>query len=250
MSRLGRHQRDWEDLAQLDPLWAIQSSEHNRFGGADDEAFMASGRRKVDRLMARLDRLGVPARHERVLDFGCGVGRLTLPLADRFEQATGIDIAPSMIEQARLRAGGRQDLRYLVNDRNDLQILTGEQFDLVYTALVLQHLPSAEMALRYLGELARLVAPGGVLVAQVPVGLKLRLRLQHGRRVYAALRRIGVSRDLLYRRLGLQPMRMTIVPRSAVEATVEAAGLRILNIGLRDREGVQSLGLYAAAPPR
>ena len=33
--------------------------------------------------------------------FGCGVGRLTRALADHFERVVGIDVAPSMIAQAR-----------------------------------------------------------------------------------------------------------------------------------------------------
>jgi hypothetical protein len=153
-----------------------------------------------------------------------------------------------MIKQAHMRAGGRDDVRYVLNERNDLDVLGATRFDLVYTGLVLQHLPSPAMALTYLDELARRVAPGGVLVAQVPVGMTLRLRPQHGRRLYTALRRLGVPRELLYRRLGLQPMRMTVVARAEVEACVTAAGLRILEVGVRDRGGVQSLGIYAAAP--
>ena len=246
MTTLRRHQRDWEDLAQLDPLWAIASSDRNRFGGADDDAFMESGRRKVRRIMARLDELQLPRRHGRALDFGCGVGRLTLPLADRFDHVTGVDIAPSMIEQARERAAGRPGIRYVVSDRDDLSVLSGERFDLVYTGLVLQHQPSAAVALAYLRALAGLVVPGGVLAAQVPVAVPPRLRLQHGRRAYDVLRRLGVPRDVLYRRLGLQPMRMIAVPRAAVDACVAEDGLRVVHVDERERAGVRSIMLYAA----
>ncbi len=246
MSRLGRHQRDWDDLATMDPLWAIASTPDRRFGGWDEDAFMASGRRKVEGLMARFDRLGLPERRERALDFGCGVGRLTLPLGEHFAEAVGVDIAPAMIEQARERAAGREGVRYVLNERDDLQALAGEPYDLVYTGLVLQHQPSRATALRYLGELAGLVGPGGLLVAQLPVGMALRLRLQPGRRAYDALRGLGVSRDVLYKRLRLQPMRMNWVPRAEVERCLATAGLRIVEADERDREGVQSLTLYAA----
>jgi SAM-dependent methyltransferase len=246
MSRLERHQRDWEDLAQLDPLWAIQSSDRNRFGGADDNAFMASGERKVQSIMSRLEEFGLPERHQRALDFGCGIGRLTLPFAERFEHVTGVDIAPAMVEHARERAADHERVRYLVNDRDDLSLLAGEQFDLVYTGLVLQHQPSARVALGYLGELAALVGSGGVLVAQVPIAVPARLRLQHGRRVYSALRRLGVPRDVLYRRLRLQPMRMIAVPRDAVARCLAEHGLRIVSAEEYERDGVRSLMVYAA----
>jgi SAM-dependent methyltransferase len=246
MSRLRRHQRDWEDLARLDPLWAIQSSARNRFGGADDVAFMASGREKVATIMDRLGELGLPKQRARALDFGCGVGRLTLPFADHFDEVIGVDIAPAMVEHARERGGGRTGVRYLLNDRDDLSLLAGERFDLVYTGLVLQHQPSAKVALAYLSGLAALVAPGGVLAAQLPVAIPARLRLQHGRRVYAALRRLGVPREVLYQRLRLQPMRMTAVRRAAVDSTLGAHGLRILHADERERDGVRSLMFYAA----
>lgn len=246
MSRLERHQRDWQDLASLDPLWAIASTPEHRHGGWDDDEFMASGERKVDKLLRRLGRHGLPEHRHRALDFGCGVGRVTLPLADRFDHATGIDIAPAMIEQARERAVGRENVRYLLNDREDLEIVAGERFDLVYSSLVLQHLPSRAIALRYLSALAGLIAPGGVLVVQLPVGMTLRLRVQPGRRIYEALRALGVSRETLYRRLGLHPMRMTWAPRSQVDRCLEGAGLRIVEARERDREGVRSVTLYAA----
>jgi SAM-dependent methyltransferase len=247
MSRLERQQRDWQDLARLDPLWAIASTPEKRFGGWDEDAFMASGRRKVASLMERLDRLGLPRRRERALDFGCGVGRLTLPLAGEFESVTGVDIAPAMIEQARDRAAGLPGVRFVLNEREDLEALAGERFDLVYTGLVLQHLPSRGLALRYLSGLARLVAPGGALVAQLPVAIALRLRLQLGWRAYDALRRLGVSGELLYRRLRLQPIRMTCVPRPDVERCLADAGLRIVHLDERDQGGVRSLTFYAAA---
>jgi SAM-dependent methyltransferase len=247
MSRLERHQRDWDDLARLDPLWAIASTPEKRFGGWDEDEFMASGRKKVAGLLERLDELGVPARRERALDFGCGVGRLTLPLAEAFDEVTGVDIAPAMLEQARRRAAGLPGVRFVLNESDDLELLAGERFDLVYTGLVLQHLPSGAIALRYLSGLAALVAPGGVLVAQVPVAITPWLRLQPGRRAYDTLRRLGVSRELLYRRLRLQPMRLTWVPRADVDRCLTVAGLRILHEDERRHGGVRSVTFYAAA---
>jgi 2-polyprenyl-3-methyl-5-hydroxy-6-metoxy-1,4-benzoquinol methylase len=245
MSALRRHRRDWDDLARLDPLWAIASAPRRRFGGWDEEAFMASGRRKAEGLLRRLEELGVPARRERALDFGCGVGRLALPLADAFDRVTGVDIAPAMIEQARARAAGRPGVEFVLNDREDLAVLGDARYDLVYSGLVLQHLPSRELALGALVALAARVAPGGVLVAQIPVGLSLRHRLQPGRRAYDLLRRLGVPRGFVYRRLRLQPMRMTWAPRADVERCL--AGLRVLAAEERDAGGVRSLTIYAGA---
>jgi SAM-dependent methyltransferase len=247
MSRLERHRRDWDDLARLDPLWAIASTPEKRFGGWDEAEFARSGARKVARLLERLDSLALPERHERALDFGCGVGRITIPLADAFESVTGVDIAAAMLKRARERVAGLPHVQFVLNERDDLADLAGERFDLVYAGLVLQHMPSRTMALRYLSDLAGLVAPGGALVAQVPVALAPRLRLQPSRRAYDVLRRLGVSRELVYRRFRLQPMRLTWVPRAEVDRRLTAAGLRIVHVDERREGGVRSQTLYAAA---
>src|ERR1700741_2500362 len=96
--------RGWEELARLDPLWAVASSPELRHGKWDEEEFYKGGRRKVRKLMKRLDALGLPARSARALDFGCGAGRLTLPLNDHFDAVMGVDIAPSMLALARMSA--------------------------------------------------------------------------------------------------------------------------------------------------
>jgi SAM-dependent methyltransferase len=246
--RLAEHQRDWEDLARLDPLWAIASAPDRRHGAWDDDEFMATGRRKAARIVRRLNALGVPAARRRALDFGCGVGRVTIPLADHFDEAVGVDIAPAMVDQARTRAAARDDVCFLLDERENLALLDGERFDLVYTALVLQHLASREQVSRCARALARLVAPGGVLMAQMPSRLAPWARLQPRRRAYAALRSAGVPPAVLYGRLGLHPMRLLAFPRVAFEALLEGEGLQVAAVSAR-RRGASLSCTYLALRP-
>ena len=247
---LAEHQRDWDDLAVLDPLWAIASRPGSRHGRWDDEEFMASGRRKVATIRRTLDGLDAPVRFGRALDFGCGVGRLTLPLADHFEEAVGIDVAPSMVAQAEARAvaAGRADVRFVLDDGADLAALGDEPFDLVFTALVLQHLPSRRDVERCVRGLARLVAPDGVLMAQMPARLAPWARVQPARRAYGVLRRVGVPPGVLYRRLRLQPMRLLAVPRSRFESLLEAEGLRVETVDARQHRAMLSCTYVARRP--
>jgi SAM-dependent methyltransferase len=246
MSEGGRHRRDWTDLGELDPMWAIASTPEKRFRGWDQAAFAKSGARKAAGVLQRLEELGVPPRRGGALDFGCGVGRLSLPLAEHFETVVGVDIAPSMIEGARARAAdaGVTNTRFVVDGEKRLEPAS---FDLVYCALVLQHQPSADAALGLIERLAALVAPGGVLVVQVPTRLAPRLRLQPGRRIYGLLRSLGIPARFVYERLKLQPMRMVAVSRQRIDASLRNAGLRELRADERERDGVRSLTLYAVA---
>lgn len=246
--RLAEHQRDWDDLARLDPLWAIASVADRRHGRWDDEEFMATGRRKAARIVRRLNALGAPAARRRALDFGCGVGRVTIPLADHFDEAVGVDIAPAMVDQARARAADRDDVRFVLDEGGELEPLDGERFDLVYSALVLQHLASREQVSRCARALARLVAPGGVLMAKMPSRLAPWARLQPRRRAYAALRGAGVPPTVLYGRLGLHPMRLLDFPRHTFEALLEGEGLQVAAVSARRRGALMSCTYLAIRP--
>jgi 2-polyprenyl-3-methyl-5-hydroxy-6-metoxy-1,4-benzoquinol methylase len=77
----------------------------------------------------------------RVLDVGCGVGRWSSMLARRGARVTGVDLSPTMIEQARRRAdadGVGDRCRFLVQDLAQLD--AGEQFELIVGVTVLQHI--------------------------------------------------------------------------------------------------------------
>ncbi|MYR33875.1 methyltransferase domain-containing protein [Nocardiopsis alba] len=159
--------RDWTRLGSTEPLWAVCVDPDKRDGGWDDEEFLASGRADIDPAIARLDELGLAPERGRVLDFGCGAGRLSNALAAHFDRVVGVDISAPMLDEARRldRSQGRIDFR--LNERPDLSAFEDDSFDLVYTDLVLQHLPT-DLAEGYLREFARVVRPGGAMVLGVP----------------------------------------------------------------------------------
>lgn len=96
---LETHQQQWEELAQLDPLFAILTEKEKQYGKWDEEEFFASGRAEIDRLMASC---GFQAGDNgRALDFGCGVGRLSRTLRAYFGEVYGLDISQEMVELAR-----------------------------------------------------------------------------------------------------------------------------------------------------
>ncbi len=119
---------------------------------------------------------------DRVLDVGCGVGRMAWPLAhylrDRGAYA-GFDIMPDAIERARTVIGARRPhFRFDVVDlHNDMYNAGGtldartfafpyddRAFEFAFLTSVLTHLGSPETR-HYIDELARVVAPGGRVLA-------------------------------------------------------------------------------------
>jgi SAM-dependent methyltransferase len=242
---LAHHRRDWEDLAALDPMWAILGDPALRYGRWDPVEFFASGERELAAVLAQAAEIGLPQSFGSALDFGCGLGRVTRALAGRFQSAVGVDISQEMVSRARAIAAGTPNLSYLVNAAPDLTVLGERRFDLVWCRLVLQHLPSREHALGYLAEMVRVLAPGGLLYLQMPVEIPLIRRLEPRRRAYALLRRLGVPERALYERLGLHPVRMTAIPERSLTRRIDEAGGRVArSIRNRHASGVVDVTLF------
>jgi SAM-dependent methyltransferase len=163
---LDQLQDDWTRLGKEDPLWAVYVAPGTRGGKWDVEAFFELGRQEVGRALAVLPGLGLTPGTRRALDFGCGVGRLSQALAGHVDEVIGLDIAPSMLEKAREldRSNGR--VQFVLNPAPDLALIPSGSVDIVYSSLVLQHMPT-ELARGYLAEFVRVLAPGGVAIFQV-----------------------------------------------------------------------------------
>ena len=215
-----RELRDaWNTLGSTDPMWAVLTEREREGGRWDAEEFFATGRREIDGVMALAAELGRPARRGDALDFGCGVGRLTQALADHFDTATGVDIAPSMLAAAE-RHNTHANARFVHNERPDLSVFEDESFDLVYSTIVLQHMPP-EFSLGYVREFARVLRPGGLAVFTLPTG--------PSHTVVGRLYRV-VPRPVVYaymrRRFG-EVIQMHGVPMETLVPELSRLGLRV-----------------------
>jgi SAM-dependent methyltransferase len=227
---LQRHRADWERLAADDPLWAVLTRPGRRGGGWEVDEFLATGAAEIDGVLEVARELGLPAGRARALDFGCGAGRLTRALARHFEKAVGIDIAEGMTRAASRLNADVPNATFVVNDRPDLSSFADASFDLVYSSLVLQHLPGRRAVERYVRDFLRVARSDGLVVFGVPDAIGFPYRLQLSRRAYALLRTCGVSEDWLLRRTPLTPMRMTVVAERYVRMLCDSAGAAILHV--------------------
>lgn len=218
-----RHQREWEELASVDPLWAILSDPKRRGGRWQLDEFFHTGELDAERALAVCGEIGRPVRRERALDFGCGVGRVTRALAARFSEAVGVDISEGMLEQARDLNDAVGNARFLVNTTPDLGQLDDASFDLVYSRIVLQHLRRPEEALRYVGEFLRVVRPDGIVVFQLPDKIPASNRVHLRRRAWTLLRSAGVGPERLHA-WGLSPIRVIGVAEDDVRRFVAGRG--------------------------
>jgi SAM-dependent methyltransferase len=125
-----------------------------------------------------------------------------------------------MIQQARALNAHGERCAYHLNDRSDLALFPDATFDLVYSNIVLQHVPPRN-ALRYVGELVRVLRPGGLLVFQLPAGMRMPWRL---------LRPLIWLRTRVRSRGPRPIMEMHGVPPRRIHRTVAAAGSTIVRV--------------------
>ncbi|MGE3434878.1 MAG: class I SAM-dependent methyltransferase [Blastocatellales bacterium] len=157
--------RDWDERARQDAKWFINSLRQHQ----SEEEFDETGVIEVGRLvLADLPLLtdGRDPKTLRVLEIGCGAGRMTKHLASIFGDVTGVDVSGEMIRQARARLAGIGNARFHETNGVDFAIYADEEFDLILSAYVFQHVPSAEVIASNIRDGWRVLKPGGAFKFQ------------------------------------------------------------------------------------
>jgi len=140
-------------------------SSYRPYDAQDPEEFWRWG----ETLTARfLDESGLAfSGAERVLEIGCGIGRMTVPLARRFAAVDAVDVAPEMVRRAGEALAGFPHAHARLSDGVDLTEFADGSFDFVFSYLVLQHIPDPAVVHGYLREIARVLRPGGACHVQL-----------------------------------------------------------------------------------
>jgi len=155
----------WQFYGSSDPYFGVLTEERFTAGHLDPStraAFFSSGEDYVasvfDTARRHLDESFAP---RRALDFGCGVGRLTLALAQRCDAVVGVDISPAMLDEARnnARCFGYTNTDFVLSD-DTLSLVVGD-YDLIHSFIVFQHIgPRRGRAI--LRKMLALLVDGGV----------------------------------------------------------------------------------------
>ncbi|TAD75095.1 MAG: class I SAM-dependent methyltransferase [Sphingomonadales bacterium] len=174
---------NWRLWGERDPYYGVLTSPQFRKDkiSANRQIFFDDGQAFVGHWLTEIERHFGGLPRGRALDFGCGVGRLTIPLSDHFESVTGLDISQGMLNEARHNSADR-NIEYLLSD--DTLSLVDGTFDFVNSIMVLQHIPVAR-GMAIMSKLLARVRKGGACLIQVSTkrnhGLwdELRYRFRH-----------------------------------------------------------------------
>jgi len=155
----------WNSLGEMDPYWGILSSENFR-GVIDSETkdyFFQTGQESIDRLLEVCAVNGIHLdSNSKVLELGCGLGRLTQTLSALYQSVTAIDISKSNLVIARINLADRDNIEYIsMTGINDIEKLSSD-YNLIVSLITFQHNPPEVQLLLFEKLLEKLSARNGV----------------------------------------------------------------------------------------
>lgn len=224
----------WKRFGEIDPYFGVLTQPEYRSNVMTAEAreeFFRSGNAHVERVLQKLRDIRPTFSPGRTLDFGCGVGRITIPLARMSDSALGVDVAPGMISEAQNNA-----LEQGLTNVSFGPTVTG-QFSLVHSYIVFQHIPPRR-GMKILADLASRVERGGMIVLQVPYYRNASAL----RKVATAVKRkdplINMITNLAgQRHFNYPTMTMFCYQSSAVMQTLHRAGFEDIRVELDESGG-------------
>ncbi len=157
--------KDWEKWGKENPYFGVITDPkflNSNMADASLREFFSSGERHVEHVFEAIRAKIQPEFNpDSILDYGCGVGRLVIPFCRRAQTVVGIDVSPSMLEEARRNCGkyGAGSARLLSVD--EFWSLPASTFDFVHTFIVLQHIPR-KRGKEIIGKLIGLLVEGGI----------------------------------------------------------------------------------------
>lgn len=154
--------RDWDRRATENARWFINTVRLDQSEDEFDETGLSEIRSLILPELILMTR-GRDPRSLRMLEIGCGIGRMTRHLAAIFGEVCAVDVSGEMIARARERLAGLANVHLHESNGVDLSLFPDEYFDLIFSAYVFQHVPDRRIIESNLTDAWRTLKPGGIL---------------------------------------------------------------------------------------
>jgi len=102
-----------------------------------------------------------PKKGDRVIDFGCGVGRISRQLSLIGCVVKAIDVSPKVIDYARDYCGDTGSIEFLIGDGHGCENIPDAWADKIVSAFVFQHMPTLQVVNDCLIDLYRVLKSNG-----------------------------------------------------------------------------------------
>jgi len=189
---------DWELRAKKNPFYFIRTEKNQ-----SDEEFWKSGYNDRNSILEHKpikEKLDQKFDEFKVLEIGCGIGRILIPMSEKFQEAVGIDISQEMVNIGKQKMENISNCKILLNNGIDLSDLTSNYFDFCYSFIVFQHIPEKQIVKNYIKEVGRVLKPNSFFHFQVrgkhtidPIKLRLLENMDEKESAYKENTWLGVQ---------------------------------------------------------
>ncbi|HLJ48938.1 MAG TPA: methyltransferase domain-containing protein [Bryobacteraceae bacterium] len=164
--QLAKMRSDWDERARNNARYFVNTEREDW----SDEEFFASGELTVqEEILTDMGNIcqGKEPGEMRVLEIGCGAGRVSRALAKLFGELHAVDVSGEMVRLARRALAPFPKATVYQNNGKDLSVIPELSFDFAFSSIVFQHIPSREIIENYVREVGRLLRPGALFKFQV-----------------------------------------------------------------------------------
>lgn len=157
----------WTTFGKTEPFWAVLTREKfkkENLNEAELIQFYDTGKNDISYFEEILNQHQCTFTDKTVLEFGCGVGRLTKPCSDICKKIYGLDISQPYLDIAKQNVPNGEF--FLVNDFNKLPVLPSNP-DVIYSLITLQHNRPILMKL-YIFLLLKVLNKSGIALLHIP----------------------------------------------------------------------------------
>jgi SAM-dependent methyltransferase len=164
--QLAKMQRDWDERARENARYFVNTAQTE---WTDEEFFKTGECTVAEQILNDMINIcqGADPKRMRVLEIGCGAGRVTRALASVFGEVYAVDISGEMVAQARRALAHLPHVHIEQNNGQDLSVLENMRMDFAFSTIVFQHIPSRDVIENYAREVHRLLRRGGLFKFQV-----------------------------------------------------------------------------------
>lgn len=134
----------WEKWGKNNPYYGVLSSDLYAIENLTEENyehFFKTGDEHLNFILNVIkEKFGINNKFENALDFGCGVGRITIPLAQRYDRVVAVDVSMSMLKELEdnCKKRGIENVEPEISG-NGLSKISGT-FDFIHSHIVFQHI--------------------------------------------------------------------------------------------------------------
>lgn len=160
----------WKNFGNSEPFWSVLTQEQYKFHNINDnnsKEFYQTGEDTIEFFENILQKYNYSFKNKIVLDFGCGVGRLTKPLTHLASKVYGMDISETHLNYAK-----QQDKItefFLVDNFETLPEVPFKP-NIILSLIVLQH-SRPQLIAHYINLLINSLEKDGIALLHIPYNI-------------------------------------------------------------------------------